>query len=199
MAIPSVVALPEPELTVTDLKNWVYCPRVPYYMAFAPHRPTTFKMEAGRGAHVHVTDLEDRRSLRAYGLTEGERMFGVKLRSARLGLVGWLDMVILTPQAAMPVEFKTTAGVSLNHRLQLTASGLLVEERWGRPVERGYIYLIPSRRAQTVVFTDELRQQVVTALAELRTALRTEAKPPPTRQRAKCADCEFRRYCADLG
>lgn len=199
MAMPSVVALPEPELTVTDLKNWVYCPRVPYYMAFASRRPTTFKMEAGQGAHVHVADLEERRSLRAYGLSEGERVFGVKLRSARLGLVGWLDMAIITPQTALPVEFKTTAGVSQNHRLQLTAYGLLVEERWGRAVERGYIYLIPSRRAQAVVLTEELRQQVVTALAELRAALRTEAKPLPTHQRAKCADCEFRRYCADLG
>ena len=199
MATPLVSAASEPELTVTDLKNWVYCPRVPYYMTFLPHRPTTFKMDAGHDAHAHVADLEDRRSLRAYGLTEGERLFGVKLRSARLGLVGWLDMAILTPHHAHPVEFKTTTSLGHNHKLQLTAYALLVEERWARPVERGYIYLIPTRRAQPVVFTDDLRQEVITALAELRTALRTEAKPPPTRHRAKCADCEYRRYCADLG
>lgn len=200
MATPLDSATAEPPVTVTDLKNWVYCARVPFYTAFLAQRPTTFKMAAGQGGHVQVADLEERRSLRAYGLTEGERVFHVRLRSAQLGLSGLLDMAILTETAATPVEFKsTTGGVGLNHKVQLTAYALLVEERWERPVERGFIYLIPQRRAYSVPITDQLRQQVHAILGELRQSLRAEAKPPPTQQRAKCADCEFRRYCLDLG
>lgn len=192
---------PQPKLvvTVTDLKNWVYCPRVPFYTTFLPQRPTTFKMDAGGAQHEHMADLEERRSLRAYGLTEGERIFHVRLFSERLGVSGLLDMVVVTSHEALPVEYKNTSGsVGLNHRYQLTLYGLLVEEHWQRSVQRGFVYLIPRKRAQEVVFTSELRQEVRQALAELRGALDSEIKPAPTTVRARCVDCEFRRYCPDI-
>lgn len=185
-------------LTVTDLKNWAYCPRVPFYMTFLARRPTTFKMEAGRASHEHTTELEERRSLRAYGLREGERQYHVRLRSERLGLSGLLDMLIVTAEEAIPVEFKATGGVSQNHKVQLAAYALLVAEGWQRPVQRGYVYTIPSRRAHRVEITSELTETVTRMLTEARQSLVGEVKPPPTAMRQKCRDCEFRRYCADL-
>lgn len=185
-------------LTVTDLKNWAYCPRVVYYTTFLARRPTTFKMDDGRARHAHTTELEERRSLRAYGLREGERRYHVHLRSERLGLSGLLDMVIVTADEAIPVEFKTTGGVSQNHRVQLAAYAALVAEAGPRPVRRGYIYLIPARRAQRVDVTPEMTATVERMLAEARQCLIGETKPPPTEVRQRCRDCEFRRYCADL-
>ena len=47
--------------TVTDLKQYFYCPRVVYYTYCLPLlRPTTYKMEAGAVAHEEVGDLERR-------------------------------------------------------------------------------------------------------------------------------------------
>jgi len=40
----------------------------------------------------------------------GERLFGVWLRSAPLGLSGKLDLLIRTPEACYPVDFKDTEG-----------------------------------------------------------------------------------------
>ncbi len=199
MATSSASAAPDlPSVTVTDIKNWVYCPRVPYYITFLPHRPTTFKMDDGHSAHAHTTDLEHRRSLRAYGLSAGDRYFHVHLQSERLGLSGLLDMAIVTPAAAHPVEYKTGASVSRNHQCQLAAYALLVEERWRIPVPHGYIYLIPTRRAHRILITDELRTLVLSSLDQMRHALARETKPPPTPIRARCTDCEYRRYCLDL-
>lgn len=190
---------PKPVLTVTDVKNWVYCQRVPYYSTFLPRRPTTFKMDDGQGRHEEAVELEERRSLRPYGLVEGERVFRVRLFSERLGVSGLLDMAIIVAQEALPIEYKTTTGtVGQNHKLQLTLYGMLVEGQWGRPVQRGFIYLIPQRRACEVVITDELRQQVQQALADIRAMLISEAKPPATQVRQRCVDCEFRRYCPDI-
>lgn len=185
-------------LTVTDLKNWAYCPRVVYYTTFLARRPTTFKMDDGRASHEHTTELEERRSLRAYGLRDGERRYHVHLKSERLGLSGLLDMEIVTADEAIPVEFKTTSGVSQNHKVQLAAYAALVAEAEPRPVRRGYIYLIPARRAQRVDVTPELTATVTRMLAEARQCLVGEIKPPPTDVRQRCRDCEFRRYCADL-
>lgn len=188
-----------PALTVTDLKNYIYCPRVPFYSTFLARRPTTFKMEAGRDRHEQVSELEERRSLRAYGVQDGEREFRVRLYSDEMGVSGVLDMVIVREDEAIPVEFKTTTGmVGQNHLFQLGLYALLVEVQFGRPVRRGFIYLIPQKKAKEVAITGDLRRMVLSAVDELRTLLRIERKPEPTRHRGRCVDCEFRRYCADL-
>lgn len=76
-------------LEVTDLKQWRYCPRVVFYRYCLPAiRPVTYSMVAGIAQHIDAVALEERRSLRAYGLTEGERHFDVALTSPRLGLTG---------------------------------------------------------------------------------------------------------------
>ena len=74
-------------LTVTDMKNFLYCRRIPFHgYLLGVRRPQTFKMVEGKRAHEDVAALEARRSLRAYGLRAGERFFDVALRSERLGL-----------------------------------------------------------------------------------------------------------------
>src|SRR5690242_4691187 len=91
-------ALLHPErllLEVTDLKQWTYCPRVVFYRYCLPTiRPVTYSMERGILAHEEAPAREERRSLRAYGLTSGERFFDVALRSERLHLSGRIDLVI---------------------------------------------------------------------------------------------------------
>ncbi len=183
-------------LTVTDVKNFVYCPRVVYHVHFVPQRPVTYKMEEGKLQHEHTAELEERRSLRAYGLSDGERHFGVQLYSDRLGLSGLLDMAIVREGETIPVEFKHSTGrLGLNHKYQLTAYGLLVEEKWGRPVRRGFAYFIPARRAQEVPITPNMRRYVTRLLREIRQMLGSEALPWATGHRERCVDCEYRRYC----
>src|SRR5437868_15412178 len=96
-------------LTVSDLRQYEYCARIPYFthvLGLRRKRPTTYKMEEGRLEHQHVSELEERRSLRSYGLTKGERRFNVNLTSITLQVTGVLDMLILTEDEAIPVEFK---------------------------------------------------------------------------------------------
>jgi len=188
------------ELIVSDVKQYAYCPRIPFYRYAMPvGRRTTFKMDHGKEQHVNLERLESRRKLRRYRLEGGERLFGLWLRSERLGLAGKLDLVIRTPATDYPVEFKyTEGGVAANHRLQLTAYGLLVQEHFGRAVDRGFVYLIPNDDVQVVEIGDEERQAVLDTLRAIREAVAVERMPAPTSQRAKCLDCEFRNYCGDV-
>ena len=188
------------ELIVSDVKQYAYCPRIPYYHYALPvERRATFKMGYGKERHVDLERLESRRKLRKYCLEGGERVFGVWLRSARLGLAGRLDMAIRTATADYPVEFKhTEGGVAANHRLQLMAYGMLVEERYGRPVERGFVYLLPKDDVQIVEFSAKDREAVLSALASIRGSVLSERMPEATSIRGRCADCEYRNYCADV-
>nr|MBC7245039.1 CRISPR-associated protein Cas4 [Chloroflexota bacterium] len=191
---------------VSDLKQYFFCPRIVYYHYCLPAvRPVIFKMLVGReqGEEEHLR--EERRSLKAYGLRQGERFFNLMLSSLRLGLHGRLDLAIKTDDnisrtlEAIPVDYKLTPGRTVTHFiLQVVAYGMLLEEAWNMPVQRGFLYLIPARRAREVALTPELRRQVQAAVEAMRYIVTREAMPAPPRQQAKCRICEFRRFCNDV-
>lgn len=188
------------ELTVTDLKQWAYCPRIPFYRYVQPveHKPT-FKMERGRSTERVIAALERRRKLKEYDLSEGERRFGVWLRSEPLGLSGKLDMLVVTPSACFPVDFKDTeGGVRKNHRAQLVAYALLVEEAFGTEVPCAFVYLTPTDTVVEVAVTMDDRAAVLDALAAMREMIARQELPEPTAVRARCVACEFQNYCADI-
>lgn len=191
---------------VTDLKQWTYCPRVLYYRYCLPDiRPITGLISAGIRGHTDEAGREERRSLRAYGLTEGERAFDVGLRSAALGLRGRLDLAIAVPDRAAPqaeayvVEYKDSEKPAGPHfKLQLAAYSLLIEEMWGLPVWRGYIYSIPLRTAEIVTITPALRKKVQQSVAAMQSAVAGERMPDAPSSRRPCISCEFRRFCNDV-
>ena len=187
-------------VTATDLKQWAYCPRIPFYRYVLPVRPAaTYKMQRGRDIQAAVEALERRRGFRAYGMREGERRFGLWLHSARLGLSGKLDLLILTPDACYPVDFKDTeGGPRRNHRLQLAAYALLAEEAFERPAPAGFIYLVPEKRVVALALTGTDRDTVRAAIVEIRRMIQREELPPPTPLRGRCEVCEYRNYCADI-
>lgn len=190
---------------VTDLRQWAYCPRVVYYQYCMPDiRPMTNLMIAGMEEHRAESGREERRSLRAYGLKQGERFFDVLLRSETLGLRGRVDLVIAIPDRqhateVVVVEYKSTEGKAAPHvKLQLTAYALMIEEAWGIPVKRGFIYHMPERKAEAVAISAALRERVCAAVAAIRATVDHERMPAPPASRRQCAVCEFRRFCNDV-
>ena len=187
---------------VTDLKQYVYCPRILYYHTILPQiRPVTYKMAAGIAAHEAAEGRERRRSLRTYGLSQGQRYFNVPLYAPELELSGEVDMVIETDDELIPVDYKSARREGPHYRLQLMAYGRILELADPKSVllvRRGFLYLIPARHAIEVPFTPALRRQLEAALQMMRAIAYTQQMPPPTKQRGRCVDCEFRRFCNDV-
>ena len=187
---------------VIDLKQHTYCPRVFYYHTALPAiRPLTDKMRSGIRAHEKTEALEKRRSLKAYGVQTGERQFNLRLHDSDLHLSGEIDMVITTPNERIPVDFKHSRRDGPHFRLQLMAYGRLLEKTAdpdALPVRRGFLYLIPQRKAVEVKFTKPLRRKLDLALEEMQRISTAQWMPPPTPNVARCVDCEFRRFCNDV-
>ena len=195
----------DPPFRVTDLKQWVYCPRILFYHLCLPDvRPVTYKMEAGVEAGKGEEGREARRSLRAYGIRAGERAFGVSLISPRLGLRATLDMVIWPEdgQEVIPVDYKLSSKTGRNmgahFKLQLAAYALMLEEAYNLPARRGFLYYIPLRKAEEVPINARLREKLHQELVAMQAMLTTERMPEPTPSRQRCVACEFRRFCNDV-
>ena len=187
------------ELTVTDIRQHVYCPRIPYYRYTLPlERPVTAKMALGKEEHETTSAKEARRTLKAYGIKEGERRFGVGLYSGSLGLRGRIDMVIFTPHEVIPVEYKMAVGIGLHHKYQLTAYAMLAEHTFGGTVSRAFVYLTPVKKALEVPITAAMRDHVKKILGGLHDSIENERLPRPTPHRKRCTDCEYRRFCGDV-
>lgn len=193
----------EAPFRVTDLKQWVYCPRVLYYAVCLPKvRPITYKMEAGIDIGREEEGREARRSLRPYGLEQGRREFDVALSSSRYGLRGKADMIVWIetppPGEFVVVDYKLSDIAGEHFKLQIMAYALLAEEFSGLKAKCGYLYFIPKKRVEQVHFTPRLREKLFSILDAMHRMLHTEGMPEPTSNRKKCLACEFRRFCNDV-
>ena len=188
------------DLRITDLKQFAYCQRIPFYqhvMGF--HGKPTYKMEQGKAAQSAIEALEKRRRFREYGLAEGRRHFGVSLYSRELDISGKIDLLIETADACYPVDFKyTTSRPRHNHLLQLAGYSLLVAQHFSKPVPAGFIFLIVEDVTFRFPMTAELLSEARAALSAMQDSIEREIFPEPTAVRARCADCEYRNFCADV-
>lgn len=186
--------------TVTDLKQFAYCARVVFYERCLPHvRPRTYKMDAGRDAHEAEQQRAARRTLTRYDVSEGKRVFNVRLSSAPLRLTGILDEVVYCADGTLfPVDYKLAKQVSAHYRLQLASYALLLEEAEATKVDQGFVYLIPKREMVPVRITEKLRAQVLALLEQMTVMVDREQMPDPASNANLCAACEFRRFCNDV-
>lgn len=203
MALVSMTTDLETPFRVTDLKQWVYCPRILYYYLCLPDlRPVTYKMEAGIEAGIDEKMRQVRRGLKVFGVETGRKEFNVELSSSRLGLRGTADMVIytenLSPELALPVDFKLSEVEGEHFKLQLTAYAIMLEENTGFKSPYGFLYELPKKKAVRVNIDKRLRQKVVIHLEAMQRMLWRDEVPEPTPNRGRCIACEFRRFCNDV-
>lgn len=195
----------EPEVSVGDIKQFLYCPRVVYYIhVMKAPRPKDVKLDAGKNMHIHSIKLEGRRKGALFyseELEEAQKQYKVKLYSERLGLNGLLDCLIITEKERIPVEYKLS-GYSKDphrsHKYQLTGYALLIEDTWNCIVRRGFLYYADVREVVEVKLTQRMKDSVRMVLKEIRRILSREYLPEPTRIRGRCIDCEYKSYCAGV-
>jgi CRISPR-associated exonuclease Cas4 len=188
------------DLRASDLRQYLYCPRVVYFSHVVPvSRVETFKMHAGRDAEREHSRLERRRTLVRYGLDVGERAYSVPVTCAALGVTGIVDEVIYAPHGPVPVEVKfTEGGVAFGHRVQLAAYAMALEESSGRPVHRAFVHLVPRARVEAVTIDEKLRAATRDVVRRIRELIAGALFPPPADRPAKCDGCELRCFCGDV-
>ncbi|RKX74589.1 MAG: CRISPR-associated protein Cas4 [Spirochaetes bacterium] len=187
-------------LRVNDLKQFAYCKRIVFYHYVLPvQKKETYKMEFGKEAELKIDKLEKHRIFRKYGLDNGKRIFHLQVHSPRLNLSGKLDLLIETEKSVYPVDFKYTEGRPYkNHIFQISGYALIMEDTFGKRIDTGFIYLIPSDEVHRIQITKSIRQDTLDMLESMRTMIIEELMPEPTTFRRRCEDCEFKNYCGDV-
>ena len=188
------------QIPVTDLKQWAYCPRVVYYHRVLPGAAEpTWKMREALSAQEMIERLEMRRGLREYGWEAANRRFGLWLTSGSVGLSGKLDLLLEREGEGAIVDFKLTSGeMGDNHWMQLSGYAMLVEACCGLRAETAFLYRIPDDRVFAFSVTAVWKQRVTVAITAIQELERTAWCPDSTPLRARCGECEYVNYCADI-
>jgi len=188
-------------ITVVEVKHYAYCPKIVWFThVLHLHEPVTEAMELGSEEHDErfITPLI--KSLKAIKVLKN-----VELESEKLKLRGKVDYVLVTRFGEhIPIEVKWTepargGGPKRDHKLQLAAYALMIEELTGRPVVRAAIYY--ARAGKTVVFniSDHDKREVKRIVVKIYNTIKTGEEPRVRVPKSKCINCGFRRYCIPRG
>ena len=94
-----------------------------------------------------------------------------------------------------PVEYKKgKPKLTEEDRLQLAAQAMCLEEMFSTEVPEGAVFYGETRRRETVVLTEELRQEVRSCFLEMHEYYRRGYTPKVKRRRA-CSSCSLKEIC----
>lgn len=190
-------------ITVSDVKQFLYCPRIIYFdhVLHVP-KPADQKLETGTEKHKEMTSRERRRKGAIFydsDLDRAEKLFRVVLESSNLGLRGVLDYLVKTEREFVPVDYKfgcsNHGGIYLNHKYQLAAYALLVEDNFKTIVRRGFIHYSRDRVNVQIDINDEIRRRSLKMIREIGKIIDLETEPTGSKNFNRCTDCEYSRYC----
>jgi len=195
----------EPFVSVTDIKHYIYCPRLIYFDKVL-HATPVFgsQQEDSKELHEDYVKKELRRKDAIYYSPEfvgAEKLLFTPLSSSGLGLQGNVDCIIKTASGEyVPVDYKNMASdkgrVWMDHRYQLVAYALLVEDHFGAVVRRGFVNYIPETLILQLEITPTMKSYVKRVLGHIKRIIEDEELPPIRVSKQKCGGgCGHKQVC----
>ncbi len=196
---------PPDYLPARMLNEFVYCPRLFYYMwvenVFANNRETV----EGSLRHAQLDQQEDG-LLPAEELTDEDKLHSrsVQLSSDTHGLIAKLDLIEVAGGAVTPVDYKRgkpfknadTGELEAwdTDRVQLAVQALILRDN-GYRCDEGVIYYVSTKQRVRVPIDESLVAETLQALADARLAAESDQIPPPLVDSPKCPRCSLVGIC----
>lgn len=181
----------EEPISLSALQHMLYCPRQCALIHNEQQWAENEFTAEGRILHERVdTDIHERRG----DVTTARN---VPLRSRRLGVVGFADVVEMrSGKQPYPVEYKR--GKPKAHQadeVQLCAQAICLEEMLGTCVPEGALFYGQNRRRKVIVFDHALRTLTESVAEAAKSLLRNGETPPPVYEKRKCSRCSLIQVC----
>jgi CRISPR-associated protein Cas1 len=179
-------------LSVASLHALIYCERLFYLEEVERIRVADASVFAGRRLHQEIELAEDEAGVERESLASEE-----------LGVRGTVDVIRRRNGALIPYEHKRgrAAGKKgareawATDRVQVGAYAMLLEQAYGQRVEEGRVRYHADQVTVRVPVDDDLRGQVVAAIARGREVRRSIQRPPVTSNERLCVRCSLAPVC----
>jgi len=178
------------KINVSDIVQFLYCPRKVYFLKVANIRISKPKMEEGK----RVQEGVERKLLKIAEKHNGRLFKNLYLENDFL--CGFIDYAI-DGKEFIPIDVKFSKFKNLSYawRMQITAYCVLAEDLLGKKVEKGYIYLVGEKdELKLVRVYPEDKKALLRIVEQIYTLLESEIFPNALKSE-KCNYCEVEKFC----
>jgi len=198
----SVVELePEVFITVSDVMEYLFCPRFIFFMyclGIPQHEERRYKVLKGRALHEareKVNKSYIRKKLQCV-----RKDVAVYLVSKRNHLKGEVDEVLfLEDGTAAPLDYKFaefTNTVFRTHKYQSTLYGLMIADNYGLDVNRGFVcYTRSNHLVKEVKLSEKDFERAIAMVNAVLEIIQKSFYPEATKYKVRCVDCTYQNIC----
>ncbi len=191
-----------PMITPSEVIEHLYCPRFTYFMnclQIPQHEEQRFKVIKGRELHTGREDRNRSYLRKRFGCIKKE--ISVYLASRKLRVRGIVDEVLFLDDGTLaPLDYKYaeySEKTFITLKIQSVLYGLLIEEKYEKPVNRGYIcYIRSNNKIKEVLYTEKDINNANRAVDEIFKIIQKGFFPNKTKWKAQCFDCCYRNICS---
>jgi len=123
------------------------------------------------------------------------------VESEKLGLKGIVDNIEKYEDIMVPIELKTGSapreGVWPGHQLQLGAYLLMLSEKTGKEIDRGYIRYLDISENRQIVMNPFLKMKIENLVKKVNDCLSGKELPDFCGSENKCKSCGLKNICYD--
>ncbi len=185
-------------LSVNDLMNHRYCGRITWFAyVLGVKQRGTVKTDHGRDQHEKWVRRERARWREGDSVKARSKLRSVEITSEALRLRGKLDALVSADGALVPYEVKAgkpPARPWPEQRVQLAAYALLLEDRYRRSVDRGFLHYLEGDVVMGYPISEADKRLVRDIIADMAQVVTQEAMPARA-PAAKCRDCVYAKIC----
>lgn len=186
-------------VTPSHIIEYLYCPRFTYYeyvLCIPQYEERHYKVEKGR--QVHDLKLERNKEYLRKRIGAVEKHADQYLTNEFLR--GAVDEVLLLNDGTMaPLDYKFAKfedRIYETYRTQLECYAVLIEENFGKKVNKGFlVYTRSSNKLVELEISEEAKQDIRRVCKEINEIILQNYYPKATKFKQRCIGCTYRNIC----
>lgn len=184
------------KICAADFMNYEYCPRIVYYIHVLK-QPQTKSSKQKKGMEKDFSFKRTNRTkiIKKYTLPLLKK-YAVPLENE--GFITKADCIAIDKEnnRAFPIQLKYSfqpRKIFRTQKFQLILESMLIENLFNYSVPYGYIKYLKSN---TIIKVNlENKKELFEIAEKIRSIIKNEAFPSPTKYKKRCIDCCYRRMC----
>lgn len=192
---------PEVFITVSDVMEYLFCPRFIYFMyclGIPQHEEKRYKVLKGRALHEAREKVNKSYIRKKLQCTRKD--IAVYLVSRKYHLKGEVDEVLfLDDGTAAPLDYKFAEfkdRVYRTHRYQSALYGLMIADNYGVEVKKGFVcYTRSNHLVKELKLSEKGFERAIALVNEVLEVIQKGFYPVATKYKARCVDCTYRNIC----
>lgn len=186
-------------ITPSHIIEYLFCPRFTYYeyvLCISQYEDRLYKVEMGR--QLHSKKLERNKDYLRKKIGVVQKLADQYLTNDLLR--GKVDEVLLLSDGTMaPLDYKFAKfedRIYETYRTQIECYAVLIEENFGKPVNKGFlVYTRSSNKLVDVEITKKAKQDILRICKEVNEIIFQNYFPPATKYKQRCIGCTYRNIC----